>query len=159
MFSIKKILCPTDFSLCSNHAFHFACALARDHGGSLVVLHVNQPIEAIGGEFGMLHGESEKTREQLLARLSQIRPIDPEIAIEYELITGDPVSRILAVAQAFGCDLIVMGTHGRTGLTHLLMGSVAERVMRRAPCPLLTVKIPLPDAEPNGPQGGSAPSV
>ena len=92
----------------------------------------------------MLHGEAEKTREQLLARLSEIRPIDPEIAIEYELITGDPVTRILAVAQAFECDLIVMGTHGRTGLTHLLMGSVAERVMRRAPCPLLTVKIPLP---------------
>ena len=72
--------------------------------------------------------------------LKEVVPTDPQVACEHRLLTGDPAVAIARLAEEEHADLIVMGTHGRTGLTRLLMGSVAEAVVRRAPCPVLTYK-------------------
>jgi nucleotide-binding universal stress UspA family protein len=96
-------------------------------------------------------GEAEQTR----ARLEQVRPADPLIAVAYRLDRGDPAREILRAAAETSADLIVMGTHGRGGLSRLLMGRVAEAVMRKAECPVLTVKAPLP-AERVSEQKGAA---
>jgi nucleotide-binding universal stress UspA family protein len=145
MLVLKTILHPTDFSPQSEHAFHLACSVARDHGGRLILLHVAPSPEVIMGEFGMAPPATNDD-EVLHRRLNQIQLAGPTIPVDRKVVHGDPADQILAVARASKCDLIVMGTHGRTGLGRLLMGSVAEQVMRKAPCPVLTVKSPL--AEP-----------
>jgi nucleotide-binding universal stress UspA family protein len=85
-----------------------------------------------------------------------VQPSDPAVKIEHRLAEGDPAREILRVARETGCDLIVMGTHGWTGLGRLLMGSVAEQVVRKATCPVLTVKTPIPDTAIPAPSGGEA---
>jgi nucleotide-binding universal stress UspA family protein len=84
-------------------------------------------------------------REAISEQLAGVRAADPTLPVEHRLEVGDPVAEILRVAQESKCDLIVMGTHGRTGLAHLLMGSVAEKVVRKAACPVLVVKTPFPE--------------
>jgi universal stress protein A len=81
-------------------------------------------------------------REELMEQLQAILPSDPVVQVEHRFEEGDPVAGILDVAGELSCELIVMGTHGRTGLGRVLMGSVAEQVMRKAPCPVLTVRTP-----------------
>jgi nucleotide-binding universal stress UspA family protein len=78
--------------------------------------------------------------------LEAIKPTDPDVAYEHRLITGDPSTAVARLAESEGVDLIIMGTHGRTGISRLLMGSVAEAVVRRAPCPVLTYKQPSTEA-------------
>jgi nucleotide-binding universal stress UspA family protein len=141
MFVLKTVLHPTDFSPLSEYAFHLACALARDYGAHLVLLHVKPP-EVIAGEMYPLPADPAETWEVLQGQLEQLRPDDPAIPVSYVLKEGEPVTEILQTAEATHCDLIVMGTHGRTGVGRLLMGSVAESVLRRAPCPVLTAKAP-----------------
>lgn len=138
----QTILHPTDFSPHSRYAFELACSLARDHGARLMVLHVvYRPIAVYAGVMTAplpppLLDERKAAQEQL----DQIRPTDSSLPIESRLEEGDPATWILEVAKERNCDLIVMGTHGRTGLTRLLMGSVAEKVLRSALCPVITVK-------------------
>ena len=147
MIPIKVILHPTDFSPRSEQALQLACALARDAGARLIVLHVlERPLIVYGGVAlaPPAPRPSEEERRQRREQLQQVRPADPAIAVEHRLEEGDPATAIVQVAQETGCDLIVMGTHGRTGLGRLLMGSVAEKVLRDAPCLVLTVKAPLP---------------
>jgi len=148
MLSIRTMLHPTDFSEHSANAFQFACALAHDFGARLIVLHVEErPLIAYPG-VAMAPPPlppSKEERVALLAKLQQVRSSDAEIQVEHRLEQGDPTTGILEVAQEVSCDLIVLGSHGRTGLNRLLMGSVAEGVMRAAPCPVLTVKTPLPE--------------
>jgi nucleotide-binding universal stress UspA family protein len=145
MLAIRRILHPTDFTERSENAFRLACALARDHGASLLVLHVQAPV-AIYGDGLMtapLPGYTEGLRTQLMG----VRAYDPRVTLEHKLVEGDPAGEILQVARETGCDLIVMGTHGRTGLRRMLMGSVAEEVVRKSSCPVLTVKTPFLIAE------------
>ncbi len=149
MLPIRTILHPTDFSERSANAFEVACSLARDSGARLIVLHVlERPVIAYTGVAMAppAPGPSEEERKALLKRLKQVQPQAPAVAVEHRLEQGDPTIGILQVAQETGCDLIVIGTHGRTGLGRLLLGSVAEQVLRKAPCPVLTVKTPLPEA-------------
>jgi nucleotide-binding universal stress UspA family protein len=150
VLAIRRILHPTDFSDLSRPAFELACSLARDFGAQLTVLHVSLPpvagvVEGITVELPT--GWLEETR----ARLEQIKPTDSRVAATHRLEQGDAVREILRVAGEVKADLIVMGTHGRGGLSRLLMGSTAEGVMRKAPCPVLTVKAPIP-AEPPEPR-------
>ena len=77
-------------------------------------------------------------------KVRQLRPLSPDVPVEYRLAAGDAAAEVVCAAAAAASDLIVMGTHGRSGLKHLLMGSVAERVVRQATCPVLTVKAPAP---------------
>lgn len=141
MLPIKTILHATDFSERSAYAFRLACALARDYNARLVVVHA-MPDPVIGYPEGIVLTQPEEFRAEARARLQQLRPSDPAISMERLLSNDDPVTAIVETAKGRNCDLIVMGTHGWTGLTRLLLGSVAEGVLRRAPCPVLTIKMP-----------------
>jgi nucleotide-binding universal stress UspA family protein len=106
-----------------------------------VILHVERPpLASLDGFAGVPPLPSEYDQQKLEERLHAIQPSHPGIAVEYRLEYGVPEEGVLKVAQEIGADMIVMGTHGRTGLKRFLMGSVAEYVMRKAPCPVLTVR-------------------
>jgi nucleotide-binding universal stress UspA family protein len=143
----QKILHPTDFSEHASHAFKLACSLARDAGAKLILLHVHYVPMVTPAEVPPPY-QPEESPEVLWERLRAIQPENPEVAVEYHMRVGDVADEIISQAQVTQSDLIVMGTHGRTGLSRLLMGSVAEKVLRRAPCPVLTVKHPFPEAKP-----------
>jgi nucleotide-binding universal stress UspA family protein len=142
MWPIKTILHPTDFSACSQGALHLACSLARDHRAHLVVLHVTSVPDLAYTGYGapgtpMLADEYIARAKDDLAKL----PLpNARLPVERRLEEGDPAAEIIRVAAEAGADLIVMGTHGQTGLPHLLMGSVAEQVVRQASCPVLTLR-------------------
>jgi nucleotide-binding universal stress UspA family protein len=112
----------------------------------MVILHVELPPVVVYGN-GVVIPRSDGDLEQTRAKLLQIKPPDDFIRVEHQLAEGDPATEILKVAEEKHCDLIVMGTHGWTGLNRLLMGSVAEKVVRKAPCPVLTIKTPFPIEE------------
>lgn len=137
----KKILFPTDFSDYGQEALRWATSLARDSGATLIIAHVEEPPMAYGGGEMYLPAE-EGDREELRRSLVKIVPSDPGVRFEHKLLAGEPATAIVEAAEEENADLIVLGTHGRTGLTRLLMGSVAEAVVRRARCPVLTVKHP-----------------
>ena len=146
MLHFKAILHPTDFSEHSDYAFRLAGSLARDHDAQLIVLHV---VLSMGPEL-VSYGEAvserqpEAYRQKLWDELRAVRPADPEVAVEHLLAEGDPADEIVRAARDTGAELIVMASHGRTGVRRLLMGSVAEQVMRKASCPVLVVKAPHP---------------
>ena len=142
----SKIIFPTDFSHCGDAALKMATSLARDSGATLLIVHVEEPPVAYGGGE-MYYGVPDPATEDLKKMLEQIIPPDPAVPYAHRLITGDPSTAIARLAEEEAVDMIVMGTHGRTGLTRLLMGSVAEAVVRRAPCPVLTYKQPAPPEE------------
>jgi nucleotide-binding universal stress UspA family protein len=139
MFPISTILHPTDFSSCSEHAFELACALARDYGARLVVLHAVAPPSVVYAE-GPVPADFDLIFEEAKNQLDQLRAPDPSVHFERRIIQGPAPDTILQAIQDLDADLVVLGTHGRTGLKRLLMGSVAEQVLRKAPCPVLTVK-------------------
>ena len=147
-----KILFPTDFSPLGETALEMATALAKQRGAKLVIAHVEEPPMAYGG--GELYsGIEEPDRREMEAMLAAILPTDPAVGYEHRLLIGSPATAIVRLAESENFDLIVMPTHGRTGLSRLLMGSVAEEVVRKAPCPVLTVKAAVPKelAEDHGP--------
>jgi nucleotide-binding universal stress UspA family protein len=148
MLPIRTILHPTDFSEPAGEAFRLACSLARDHGARLIVLHV-ATMPAAGYAEGLYVPPPEGYLDELREQLSGLQAGDPKVMLEHRLVEGAPVSEILRVASEPGCDMIVMGTHGRTGLGRLLMGSVAEQVVRRAPCPVVTVRVAIGAAQPS----------
>jgi nucleotide-binding universal stress UspA family protein len=144
MFSLQTILHPTDFSSRSDYAFHLACSLARDHGGKVIVLHVVPPPQMAAYDEVLIPPPMTPGREdELRTRLEQYRASDPQVPVEYRLEEGFEGTEIARVAKEVHADIIVMGTHGRTGLGRLLLGSVAENVLRHASCPVLTVKGPV----------------
>lgn len=132
--TIGRILVPTDFSPCSLHALRHAEEMARRFGAELTLLHVSDPLS--GSDLpgaGELSGRREIDRALVLLRERDYR-------VRGVLRRGHPADEIVQAAAAERADLIVIGTHGRTGLKHALMGSVAEGVVRKAPCPVLTVR-------------------
>ena len=134
---IKKILFPTDFSHTGDAALAMATSLARDSGAKLLIVHVEESSTAYGGGE-MYYGTLEPSLEEVKKMLREVVPAaDSEVPYEHRLITGDPAPAIARFAESEGVDLIVMGTHGRNGVVRLLMGSVAEAIVRRAPCPVL----------------------
>ena len=149
MLPIKTILHPTDFSGPSEYAFQVACSLARDYGAKLVVLHVDMPPVTIGEVISYM--EPEEYKEKLWAEFRRLEATEPgirDLRLETKLAEGNPAKEILRTANEIKPELIVMGTHGRTGLGRLLMGSVAEEVVRKSPFPVLTVKTPIPHVAP-----------
>ncbi len=141
MLPIHTILHPTDFSEGALYAFRLASALAHDYGARLIVLHVAPPIVSpyVEGVIPPPVGYLTELNEQLI----QLQPKDRRIDVEHRLVEGDPAREILDTAEETHCDVILMGTHGRTGLRRLLMGSVAEEVLRHASCPVVTVRAPV----------------
>jgi len=148
MFPIRTILLPTDFSEASAAAFQLACSLARDHGSRVLAVHV-VPLPVTPYEMGgWIAIEPKGYRDDLMTKLRSLRPAARGVSVEYRLADGDPPAEIVRLAQETPCDLIVMGTQGRTGLARLVLGSVAEEVLRKAPCPVVTVKSLPPGAGP-----------
>ncbi len=139
--NLKKVLFPTDFSHSGDAALKTATALARDSGAKLLIVHVEEPPTLYGGGE-MYYGMPEPSAEELRRMLEEVVPTDPQVPYEHHLITGDPAGALVRLAESEDVDMIVMGTHGRTGLFRLLMGSVAEAIVRRATCPVLTFREP-----------------
>ncbi|MCK6457386.1 MAG: universal stress protein [Phycisphaerae bacterium] len=149
MITFRHILCPTDFSELSAHATHFAVSLADKYRADLDVLHVvdeaYQYWPAMGPE-GLPVGPPveevvNNARTQLARWIEQYCANTPK-AVTGEVVAGRPFLEIVRYARENSIDLIVLGTHGRSGLTHVLLGSVTERVVRKAHCPVLTVRHP-----------------
>jgi nucleotide-binding universal stress UspA family protein len=138
---LNKILFPTDFSHTGDAALELATSLARDSGATIVIVHVEESPTAYGGGE-LYYGIPEPKTEDLLKLLHEIKPNDPQVDYRHRMITGEPASALTRLVEDDEIDIIVMGTHGRSGLTRLLMGSVAEAVVRHAKCPVITYKQP-----------------
>jgi nucleotide-binding universal stress UspA family protein len=136
---IHTIFHPTDYSESSAAAFALACALARDYGAALVVAHAAPPPLALPTDGVTLPPILDEPGV-LQARLKEIRPADSRVAVRHRLLFGNAADAIVEAAAEEKADLIVMGTHGRGGLSRVLLGSVAEHVLRKAACPVLTVR-------------------
>jgi nucleotide-binding universal stress UspA family protein len=142
---IRLILAPIDFSEFSKQAVESALGLAQTFGAKLMLLHVVElPAYPIEGFVPSTMGTTlqEDLERQASLDLAQLLPATPSHKAEVtrRVVIGTPYRKIVEVAEAEKVDLIVMATHGRTGLSHLVMGSVAERVVRTAPCPVLTIR-------------------
>jgi nucleotide-binding universal stress UspA family protein len=144
MLPIRTILHATDFSDCSDAAFRVACSLARDYGARLIVVNVTP--RGCGRHPGEL--------EDLLHRCQMP---DLRVRLEHQLAEGNVTEQVLRVADEARCDMIVMGTHNRSGFDRAVLGSVAESVLRGATCPVLVVKTP--HREPVTPAGLPAETV
>ena len=151
MRSLNKILVPVDFSECSDEAFDDALELARRYGAELVVLHVWQPPRMMGPETvfyppegtrqSVIHLVEEEARRQTGDFVAVRAAPEPEVRLTTLVEAGIPYATILDIAEREDVDLIVMGTHGRSGLSRFFLGSVTEKVVRHAHCPVLTIRI------------------
>jgi nucleotide-binding universal stress UspA family protein len=139
IMSQKTILFPTDFSTASDAALVHAEALARQQAARLLIVHVEEPPLAYGGGE-LYYGLPEPNSERILKMLEDVKPSDPSVPFAHRLTMGDPAGEIVRIAADENAAMIVLGTHGRTGMTRLLMGSVAEAIVRRAPCPVLVYR-------------------
>jgi nucleotide-binding universal stress UspA family protein len=146
MINLKRILVPSDFSECSDAAVRYGLEFAHKFGATLHLLHVvqdpaTQPWAAEGVVVPLLEAVEEWQNEARL-RLEQSIPADDRATARTSCTIASPVPEIVRYAKENEIDLIVMGTHGRTGVSHMFLGSVAERIVRNAPCPVLTVRHP-----------------
>jgi nucleotide-binding universal stress UspA family protein len=142
--TIKRIFVPTDFSTHSEGALKLGLEMARAFGARLQVFHCYQEVAGAGAPVGStgLDSSAPENAEKQLKEL--VGRFDSEgIEVDLDLVPGIfPAAAVLEAARTTTADLIVMGTHGRTGLKHALLGSVAEGVVREASCPVTTVKGP-----------------
>jgi nucleotide-binding universal stress UspA family protein/quercetin dioxygenase-like cupin family protein len=137
---MHTILHPTDFTAEAEYAFRMATSLARDYQATLILLHVLRPSVAADPDKVPNPLESADAQEVFQGHFPWPVADDPNIRIDHRLAEGDAAEVIVQLAQTLHCDLIIMGTHGRTGLSRLLTGSVAEEVVRHAPCPVMTIR-------------------
>jgi nucleotide-binding universal stress UspA family protein len=143
-FKLTKILVPIDFSDCSKKALQYAVPFVKQFGATITLLHVVHVNYVGGPEFGALdfpftEVELRKSAEQQLAEVAATE-LQPKTAAETLVRIGQEVVEIVGAAKELESDLIIISTHGRTGLKHVFMGSVAENVVRLAPCPVLVVR-------------------
>lgn len=148
MLSFNVIIVPTDFSDHSLRALAYAIGLAEKYGASVNLIFVKEPslqvsdMAWVGVDERSLKEEHLKEAQRNMERIVK-EQIPPELAAEPVVRSGDAVEEIIRYADKLNADLIVMATHGRSGLSHMLMGSTAEHVIRKAPCPVLTLKHPM----------------
>lgn len=149
MIHLKTILHPTDFSEDSRYALELACSLARDQAARVILLHVLPRPSLIGRDSNVPAFKEEHTsadlktyRDEVTGRLTRLREEASWAQVESVLKEGDVASVILRAAEETPCDVIVMGTHGKTRMHQIMMGSVAAEVARKASCPVVTVRIP-----------------
>jgi nucleotide-binding universal stress UspA family protein len=146
VIDIKRILAPTDFSAHSEQAVRYACRLAERLGAELHLINVLSEIIPAGPDPLLMpimppqfYQENEERARETLARLLDPSWGEPS-AVTTAVQWGSPVEAIVDYAREQHIDMIVIATHGRTGLSHVLLGSVAERIVREAPCPVLTIR-------------------
>jgi universal stress protein A len=142
----RRICCPVDFSECSRVALGEAVRLARDLHAELLLVHVLHRGSVAAGQSPFAPPEHRAHQDatgeagrELAAWTQEAQRAVPTTSVE---LSGDPAPEVVRFASEFGCDLIVVGTHGRTGLARAALGSVAEAVVRSAPCPVLVVRRP-----------------
>jgi nucleotide-binding universal stress UspA family protein len=144
MREVERILCPVDLSDVSHHASDHAVLLARWYKARIAALHVCNPIAIPATDFALVGAyispaltpdEIDDVRSQVLASFSSTNDVEIDVLVK----TGDAARQIVAAAAALPADLLVIGTHGASGFEHLVLGSVTERVLRQAACPVLTV--------------------
>jgi nucleotide-binding universal stress UspA family protein len=168
--SIQRVCVPTDFSQCADLAVKYGAALARQNGAKLHLLHVVQDIDEKlhhadftreGTSVKAFLKSLEEGASEYLSRLASQKEWH-DLQVERVYVHGKPADQITRYAKQNKIDLLVMGTHGRSGLEHVFVGSVAERVVRTAPCPVLTVRCPLERgfvvSEPTGEAPGNEPA-
>lgn len=148
MIKIEKILFPTDFSEHSKHAFGYALSFAKEYGAKIYMLHVIEDVQYLANAYmfdvpmmpSFADMEQERTKE--MQEFIDREVTDSDIGIEMEVRHGRPFVEIIQAARDKEVDLIVTATHGRGGLEHVLFGSTAEKVVRKAPCPVLSIRLP-----------------
>lgn len=145
MISIKHILVPTDFSDYGRTALMYAAAFADQFGAAVELLHVLEPVPTgalLGDES--LQELNTKLRHDAASKLEELHSVwdDYAFPVKRTVADGHPFVEIIQHAQDGESDLIIIGTHGRGAIAHMLLGSVAEKVVRKAPCPVLTVRHP-----------------
>jgi nucleotide-binding universal stress UspA family protein len=146
---IRSILLPTDFSECAHYALSYAASFARAAHASIICVHVIEPVVPTVGYTGMaeplpmadISDQLEGSAERELPKIAEADEC-AGLNVEEVIAHGDAASEIVRVARERGVDLIVIASHGRTGLGRMLFGSTAESVVRHAPCPVLVVKPP-----------------
>jgi len=149
MKPFDRILTAIDFSENSDYAFDYALTLAKRFEAELTVMHViNEPVDLRGFyvphiSFEQLEKEIEEGAINMMEKFCQAR-MGNFSAYKTAIVTGIPYEEVIRKAEEIDASLIVLGTHGRTGLDHLIFGSTAERVVRSAACPVLTIRLPAP---------------
>ena len=146
MMATQRFLVPIDFSACADQALDYAITLAGKLGARLTLLHVIQPLPLAGMDMGVtptfayvqdLEAELRRSMESSLERVTAAG-LEGDIV----MVHGVPFHAIIEAAKTQQIDLIIMGTHGRTGFPYVLLGSAAEKVIRLAPCPVLVARQP-----------------
>ncbi|MHC4197681.1 MAG: universal stress protein [Planctomycetota bacterium] len=147
MVNIKRILCPVDYSVSSSEAMKYAAHIAGEEGAKVCLIHVVD-VRSFGHESPLdlevpkpTPENLERVKKELVEDLFQEKG-GKGVDVEAIVVVGKPVEEILKAAKEQQIDMIVMGTHGRTGIPHVIVGSVAENVIRKASCPVLTVRHP-----------------
>ncbi len=138
MLHIHTILFPTDFSVEADQALEVARSLARDHQAKIVLVHAAMPVAAV--EVYIADDDIDSMRAQARRQLAEVAARITEVPVETDVLIGEPAHMIVGLAEKLSADLVVMGTHGRGGVSRLLLGSVADYVLRNAPCPVLTIR-------------------
>jgi nucleotide-binding universal stress UspA family protein len=147
MIAFKEIIVPTDFSEHSLRALDYAVEIAERFSSELKVVYVIEPLIQAADvawssvDFDRLNRAHKDSADRQIRALMDER-VPKSVAAEFVILTGKPFVEIVRLARADNADLIVMATHGRGAISQILMGSTAEKVVRRAPCPVLTVKHP-----------------
>ena len=145
---IRTILMPTDFSEYAEHAFTWALQMAADWQARLILFHAAAPISPLAFPDSVYLPELRRLEADMLAdaekRMSEFvgKKGSSAVVVETRVVVGEPVYEICQAVEREQADLIIMGSHGRTGLSHVLLGSVAERVIRHASCPVLVARKP-----------------
>jgi nucleotide-binding universal stress UspA family protein len=138
MLHLETILVPVDFSDTANAALAVAHTLARDHRAALVLMAAVPLLPVV--EVPLPDEELVDAIHESQERLTRLAAQITDLPVKTHTLVGEPGAAIVDAAREFGADLIVMGTHGRRGVSRLILGSVAEYVLRNAPCPVLTMK-------------------
>ena len=140
---VKRILVPIDFSDCSKKALQYALPLAKEHEATLTLLYVVPPAYGAGEyggiDYAQLEGSMKEGGEKELAKLV-VDEVRSEVPTDTLVCVGSPAVAIVETARSLAAGLIVISTHGRTGLKHVFLGSVTEHVVQRAPCPVFVVR-------------------
>ena len=142
MTPLKSVMVATDFSPLSEKAIDYAVMIAKQFGAKILIMHVLDPITVTTTDALMFSDNSEALRkmaEEMMKNLADILK-EKGVSIETALLKGAAASEIISKAAQAGVDVIIMGTHGRKGIEHLILGSVAEKVVRSATCPVMVVR-------------------
>jgi nucleotide-binding universal stress UspA family protein len=149
MIKLSRIVCPTDFSPTSCRAVDYAATMADSFGAELVLLHVipemNYPLRSFGMSASFQHIIEElevRANESLDKRIAKLKESLPNVKLRTIVGHGEAHEATLKCADDESADMIVLGTHGHTGITHALLGSTAEKIVRLAKCPVTTVRTP-----------------